>query len=203
MFGPFLLWPNAWMRQDATWYGGRPRPRRVCVKWGPNPLSENGRSPQFSAQVYCGQTATQIKMPLGTEVGLACLRDIVLDGDTAGDKLRSRGRCVIDEVPALRERGTAAPSFRPMPTVATVAHLSYCWTPVSLLFLFLLFPYGRLSWLSVSFWAHENISLVCHVILYRNSRCDCTKTYVDILHPRNRYIDWKYNLYGNCVMWNP
>ena len=88
MFGPFLLWPNAWMRQDATWYGGRPRPRRVCVKWGPNPLSENGRSPQFSAQVYCGQTATQIKMPLGTEVGLACLRDIVLHGDIAFPPLK-------------------------------------------------------------------------------------------------------------------
>ena len=24
IFGPFLLWPNGWMHQDATWYGGRP-----------------------------------------------------------------------------------------------------------------------------------------------------------------------------------
>jgi len=23
-FGPYLLWPNGWMDQDATWYGGRP-----------------------------------------------------------------------------------------------------------------------------------------------------------------------------------
>jgi len=23
--------------QDATWYGGRPRPRRLCVRWGPIP----------------------------------------------------------------------------------------------------------------------------------------------------------------------
>ena len=22
IFGPFLLWPNGWMDQDATWYGG-------------------------------------------------------------------------------------------------------------------------------------------------------------------------------------
>jgi len=22
--GPSLLWPNGWMHQDATWYGGRP-----------------------------------------------------------------------------------------------------------------------------------------------------------------------------------
>jgi len=27
-----VLWPNSWMNQDATWYGGRPRPRRHCVR---------------------------------------------------------------------------------------------------------------------------------------------------------------------------
>ena len=26
IFRPFL-WPNGWMHQDATWYGGRPQPR--------------------------------------------------------------------------------------------------------------------------------------------------------------------------------
>jgi len=36
--------------------------------------------PQFSAQVYCGQTAVCIRIPLGMEVGLS-LGDIVLDGD--------------------------------------------------------------------------------------------------------------------------
>ena len=36
------------------------------------------------------------------------------------------GHIVLDGVPALRERGTAAPSFRPMSIVATVTHLSYC-----------------------------------------------------------------------------
>jgi len=25
--GPYLLWPNGWMDQDGTWYGGRPQPR--------------------------------------------------------------------------------------------------------------------------------------------------------------------------------
>jgi len=24
IFGTFLLWPNGWMHQDATWYEGRP-----------------------------------------------------------------------------------------------------------------------------------------------------------------------------------
>ena len=34
-FGSCLLWLNSWMDQDATWYGGRPWPRRRCVRWGP------------------------------------------------------------------------------------------------------------------------------------------------------------------------
>ena len=31
LFGLCLLWPNCWMDQDATWYGGRRRPRRHCL----------------------------------------------------------------------------------------------------------------------------------------------------------------------------
>jgi len=30
-------WPNGWMDEDDTWYGGRPWPRRHCVRWGPSP----------------------------------------------------------------------------------------------------------------------------------------------------------------------
>jgi len=83
IFGPSLLWPNGWMHQDATWYGGRPQPRRPCVRWGPSTLPQKGRSPtQFSAHVYCGQTAAWIKMLLGREVGLG-LRDIVFDVEAA------------------------------------------------------------------------------------------------------------------------
>ena len=113
IFGPYLLWPNGWMDQDATWYGGRTRPSRLCVRWGPSspphkgegeletqlplpnfrpmsivakqlagsrwhlqivghssPPKKGGRAPtQFSAHLYCGQTAGCIKMPLGMEVG--------------------------------------------------------------------------------------------------------------------------------------
>ena len=36
IFGPCLLWPNGWMDQDATCYGGRPRPRPHYVRWGPS-----------------------------------------------------------------------------------------------------------------------------------------------------------------------
>jgi len=42
IFGPYLLWPNGWMDQDATWYGGRTRPRRLCVRWGTNSPSPKG-----------------------------------------------------------------------------------------------------------------------------------------------------------------
>ena len=55
IFGPYPLWPNSWVDEDATWYGGRPRPRRHCVRWGPS--SPKKGHPQFSAHVYCGQTA--------------------------------------------------------------------------------------------------------------------------------------------------
>jgi len=80
IFGPCLLCPNAWMDKDASWYGGRPGPKGPCVIWGPSfPLPKKGQSPQFSAHVYCGQTAAWIKMPLGMEVGLGP-GHIVLDG---------------------------------------------------------------------------------------------------------------------------
>jgi len=79
IFGPYLLRSNASMDQDATWYGGRPRPRRLCVKLSP---PQKGRSPQFSAHVYCGQTAGWITKVLGMEVGLSP-GDFVLDGDPA------------------------------------------------------------------------------------------------------------------------
>ena len=46
IFGPCLLWPNGWMDQDGTWHGGRPQPRRLCVRWGPSlPLTQKGVKP--------------------------------------------------------------------------------------------------------------------------------------------------------------
>ena len=41
-FGPRLLWPNGCMDQDATWYGGRPRPTRHCVRCGPSYPQKKG-----------------------------------------------------------------------------------------------------------------------------------------------------------------
>jgi len=39
VFGPFLLWPNRWMHQDATWYGGRSQPRDFVLDRDPAPSS--------------------------------------------------------------------------------------------------------------------------------------------------------------------
>ena len=63
---------------------------------------------QFLAHVYCGETAGWMKTPLATQV------------DIGPDHI------LLDGVPAVRKRGTTAPSIRPMSTVATVAHLSFC-----------------------------------------------------------------------------
>ena len=73
------------MDQDATGHGARPRPRRLCVRWGPSsPSPKRGRSAsKFSAHVYCDQTAGWIKMILGMEVGLSTGDLVVLDGDPA------------------------------------------------------------------------------------------------------------------------
>jgi len=81
-----VLWPNGWMDQDETWHGGRPRPRPHCVRWEPS-CPQKGHSSQFSAHVYCDQTAGCISVPFSTEVGLS-LCDIVLHGDPAPPPLK-------------------------------------------------------------------------------------------------------------------
>ena len=47
VFGPCLLWPNGWMDQDSSWYGGRPRPRPRCVIWRATPFFGGGHTPNF------------------------------------------------------------------------------------------------------------------------------------------------------------
>jgi len=94
----FVLLPNGWMDQDVTWYGGRPRPRPHCGRWGPSSASPKGGTGthQFLAHVYCAQTAGWVKMPLSIEVRLEP-SNIVLDGDPA----------------PLPKKGGIAPSFSP------------------------------------------------------------------------------------------
>jgi len=48
IFGPCLLCPNSCIDQDATWYGGRSRPKRHYVRRGSSsPLPKKGQSPHF------------------------------------------------------------------------------------------------------------------------------------------------------------
>ena len=56
-----VLWPSGWMDQDATWYGGRPRPKRHCVRWGPSSPTEMGTAvpaPLFSP--FCFGTVAHL-----------------------------------------------------------------------------------------------------------------------------------------------
>jgi len=132
IFGKCLLWPNGWMDQDATWYGGRPRPRRLCVRWErSSPLpAKKGHSPQFSAHVCCGQAARWIRMSLGREVGLGP-GDTVLDGNPAPPKKGTvssfRPMFIVRRGPIPPQKGhSMSPSFRPISIVVTVTHLSNC-----------------------------------------------------------------------------
>ena len=71
--------------------------------------SKRVQSPQFSAHVYCGQTAGWIKMPLSMEVGLDP-GHIVLDGDPA----------------PIPKKGGTAPNFRSMFVLAKRLDGSRC-----------------------------------------------------------------------------
>jgi len=81
------------MDLDATWYGGRPRPRQLSVHGDPvSPRKKCTSIPtQFLAYVYCGQTAGWMTTPPGKEVDLG------------------PGHIELDGVIALSERDTAAP----------------------------------------------------------------------------------------------
>ena len=68
--------------QNTTWYGGSLSLGDIELDGDPAPPPLKGHSPQFSANVRCGQTAGWTKMPLGMEVGLDP-GVVVLDGVAA------------------------------------------------------------------------------------------------------------------------
>ena len=60
-YGQTVEWIKMKLRMPvglATWYGGRPQLRRLCVRWGP--ARPKGARPQFSAHAYCGQTVARL-----------------------------------------------------------------------------------------------------------------------------------------------
>jgi len=44
LFGPCLLWPNGWMDQDVTWYGG---PDHIVLDGDPAPPKRGTTAPHF------------------------------------------------------------------------------------------------------------------------------------------------------------
>ena len=72
-------------------------PGDIVLDWDPSLLPKKGcggHRPQFSAHVYCGQTAGWIKMPLCMKVGLGP-DHIVLHGDPAHPPPQKKGHTPI------------------------------------------------------------------------------------------------------------
>jgi len=92
VFGPFVLWPDGWMHQDATWYGGRPQPRGLCVRWGPSPTPKKGGEPQFFGPCLLWPNGWMDQ-----------------DGTWHGDRPQPRGLCVRWVPSPLPKRGGASP----------------------------------------------------------------------------------------------
>ena len=142
LFGPgALLTPNGWMHQHATWYGDRPQPRRLCVRWGPSfPSPKWTQSPNFRPMSVVAKRLDELRWHLVY---------FVFDGDPASSPKRglrphpqfsanlccaqtagyitmalgmevglSPGDFVFDGDPAPPQKGGGAPNFRPMSIVA-------------------------------------------------------------------------------------
>jgi len=110
IFGPFLLWPNGWMHQDATWYGGRPQPRGLSVRWDPAvPLPKRRRSPPIFD--LC---------PLWPNGWMD------QDGTWRGGRLWSSPHCAGWGHSSPPQKGDRAPNFRPIFIVAKRLDASTC-----------------------------------------------------------------------------
>ena len=101
IFGHACLFrPNAWMDQDATWYGGKRRLRRRCVRWG---------------------RSTQLPLKGAHPVFVSCLLwpNGWMDEDATwyGNRPRSRPHCI--------RRGPSSPKGAQQPPPLFSAHV-YC-----------------------------------------------------------------------------
>ena len=150
------MWPNGWMHQGATWYGGRPQPRRLCSMgtqpptpkgaephpiFGPRLLWPNSRMDQEATWyrgrprprrhcVRCGPSYPQKKGHTNPTQFLAhgyCGQMAGWMKTPLGTEVDlGPGRIVLDGIPAPAKGAQQPRSFRPMSILATVAHLSYC-----------------------------------------------------------------------------
>ena len=102
IFGPFLLWPNGWMHQDATWYKGRPQSRGLCVRWGPSPLPKKEVEPGTEPPIF----GPWLLWPNGW---------MDHDGTWHGGRLWSSPHCARwGPSSPPPKRGQSTPNFRPI-----------------------------------------------------------------------------------------
>ena len=124
------------MHQDATWYVGRPQPRRLCVTWGPSfPSPKGAQSPQcplwpndcmdYDGTWYggrprprrlCVRWGPNYPQNIGHIHHLPVFGPCLLwpkgwmdEGAVWYGIYLGPGHIVLDGVPTLRETGTAAP----------------------------------------------------------------------------------------------
>ena len=104
IFGPFLLWPNGWVHHDANWYGARPPPRGLCIRWGPSPPPQKGGGapcPIFGKFLLC---------PNGW---------MHHDATWYGGKPQPRGHCVrLGPIPRHQKGAEPLANFRPISIIA-------------------------------------------------------------------------------------
>ena len=120
IFGPFLLWPNGWMHQDSTSFGGRRQPRRLCVRLGPSPFPKKGAEPPIFRPC--------LLRPNG------CIDQ---DATWYGGRSRPRRHCVIwgPSNPSPKRGPSPLPnlwpmSFEPKRLDGSRWHLTWRWTLV-------------------------------------------------------------------------
>ena len=98
------MWPNGWLDQDATWYGGRPRPGHIVLDGDQASSNRKGHSssPHFRS----------LRTKACVNHGPCLLWRISgwMDQNATwyGGRPRSRQHCVRREPSSLTERGTAA-----------------------------------------------------------------------------------------------
>jgi len=86
-----MLRPNGCMDQDVTWYGARPRPRQLCVRWGPiSPPQKGSRAPKFSAHVYCVRYSNSLYLRLGGYVFVVVCLSVCLSVSNFAQKTFER-----------------------------------------------------------------------------------------------------------------
>jgi len=120
IFGPYQLWANGWVDQDAILYGGRHRPRRHCVRWGPS-SPKRGTAPNLRPCLLwpSGWMDQDVSWYKGRP-----RPDIVMDGDPAQPPLKGYrltapppnfGPCPLWPNGLMTERPIPIYRYRPRP----------------------------------------------------------------------------------------